>query len=112
MSADNYYVIRKDRQGYFVPLMGFASNNGAPLVRATDPRFKEFHDAIEYASREYTEYGITVDNECYSDETPVHFRRLSTGHYATCPAQKDDQTDCICSAFETEWEKDYSLYAK
>ena len=87
MSADNYYVIRKDRQGYFVPIMGFASSNGAPLVRATDPRFKDFHAAIEYAALEYTEYGINVDNECYSDAVPVHFRRLTTGHYATCPAQ-------------------------
>jgi hypothetical protein len=112
MSADNYYVIRKDRQGFFVPIMGFASSNGAPLVRATDPRFKDFHAAIEYAALEYTEYGINVDNECYSDEVPVHFKRLTTGHYATCPAQKGEKADCICEAFETEWEKDYSLYAK
>jgi hypothetical protein len=115
MSADNYYVIRKDRQGYFVPIMGFASSNGAPLVRATDPRFKEFHAAIEYAALEYTEYGINVDDECYSDATPVHFRRLTTGHYATCPAQDNypgEKSDCICEAFESEWEKDYSLYAK
>lgn len=111
MSADNYYIIRKDRQGYFVPLMGFASSNGAPLIRAKDPRFKDFHSAIEFAATDYTEYGITVHDECYSEESPSHYRRLTTGHYATCPAQ-EKYGDCICDDFESEWQKDYSLYAK
>lgn len=115
MSADNYYIIRKDRQGFFVPVMGFRSNNGYPQVRATDPRFEDFHAAIEHASNDYAEYGITVHEECYGDELPVISRRLATGHYSSCPAQYNtemQQFDCECAAIQSEWEKDYRLYVK
>jgi hypothetical protein len=115
MSADNYYIIRKDRQGFFVPVMGFASNDAAPNVRANSPRFHEFLSAIEFASQDYTEYGITVHDECYKDELPIREKDEDTGHYPECFVllSNEYQTfDCVCEQIKTEWEADYSLYAK
>jgi hypothetical protein len=115
MSADNYYMIRKDRQGFFVPVMGFASNDGPPHVQANSPRFHELFAAMEFAAQDYTEYGIRVHDECYSDDLPVLSKRLTTGHYANCLAQYSDESqhfECSCETIKKEWEADYRLYAK
>lgn len=115
MSADNYYMIRKDRQGFFVAVMGFASVEGSPPIRANSPRFKELHSAMEFASNDYTEYGIRIHDECYSEEPPVLLKRVTTKHYPACaaPDSYEGQTfDCTCEQIKKDWNMDYSLYAK
>jgi hypothetical protein len=119
MSADNYIIIRKDRQGFFVPIMGFASVGEAPMVTARNPRFKEFLTALEFAATEPTEYGITVHEECYSDKAPT-LAKDGHGHYPNCPAiynaetdtEEMHQFDCICENVKSDWEKDYSALAR
>lgn len=61
MSADNYFVIRKDDTGRFAATMGFASDHGVPPIDDTDPRFDSLAEALTYANAEYTEYGVRVD---------------------------------------------------
>jgi hypothetical protein len=115
MSADNYYSIRKDRQGFFVPVMGFASNDGPPAVTGKDPRFVELTSALEFSTNDYTEYGITIHEECYSDVPPTREKDVDTGHYPECLVllSNEYQTfECVCETIETEWEKDYSSLAK
>lgn len=115
MSSDNYYMIRRDRQGFFVPVMGFASAESSPPVRGNCPRFKEFHDAVDYAASEYSEYGIRVHDECYSDELPVLLRLVQTGHYPACDTHSAPAfygIQCNCARIKADWDKDYSPFAE
>lgn len=66
MSADNYYLIRRLPNGKFVPVMGFASVDETPKVRMMDDyHFDSLEDAIEWASEQYSEYGVSVHPECW-----------------------------------------------
>lgn len=115
MSADNFYLIRKDRQGYFVPVMGFASNDARPSIEEKDPRFIELVSALEFASNDYTEYGIRIDEECYEDEAPTREKDKDTGHYPECLVLLTNEYQafvCVCETIQTGWEKDYSQLAK
>lgn len=137
MSSDNFYLIRKDRQGYFVPVMGFASDEVTPIITSKHARFKELLGALEFAESNYTEYGITIHEECYSEETPV-FEKPKEGHFVRCPLFWQEQYDkqyteeehkanvaslvtlgydeeeleevgeCNCDDLKAEWEKDFS----
>lgn len=120
MSADNYYLIRKDRQGFFSPVMGFASDECHPVITSRHPRFVELPDALDFAGAEYTEYGIIIHEECYSDETPT-FQKEANGHYAVCPTRWLDSIEseytsedfpCSCEQLEAAWEADYTSLAK
>lgn len=70
MSADNFYIIRKDQGGKYVPVMGFASADDDYdfVIRPHDkPRFDTVREALDWAWDEYTEYGVTVHPECGDD---------------------------------------------
>ena len=111
MSSDNYYLIRKDRQGYFAVVMGFASLTEPPAVRANSARFEELFAAMDYAAADYSEYGVIIHEECYSDKPILLVRNKETGHYPTCPTTTvngEQWFDCICGAIEDEWLQDYS----
>lgn len=67
MSADNFYLIRKDHdhgKPVFVPVMGFASDDEEPTIRGDEPAFPTVGQAFRWASKEYTEYGVQVHEEC------------------------------------------------
>jgi len=61
MSADNYYVVRRDPGNMeWVVSMGFMSEEIGPCmipVSAGDPRFKNHDEAVAYACENYSEYG-------------------------------------------------------
>ena len=111
MSADNYYLIRKDRQGFYVPVMGFASDDTAPIVRGNQPRFRDLAAAVTYASEDYTEYGVSIHPECKNPEPPV-LERTANGHYSNCwaPELGDEYgtSPCVCARIQADWEQDYS----
>ena len=70
MSADNFYVIRKHPQGGYAAVMGFASDESeeSPEVRSNHHQsFATVSDALDYASGEYSEYGVSVHPECRDD---------------------------------------------
>jgi len=80
VSADNFYIIRKDQGGKYVPVMavgrrvaglgGFASADDDYdfVIRPHDkPRFDTVREALDWAWDEYTEYGVTVHPECGDD---------------------------------------------
>jgi len=79
MSADNFYVIRKDTNGKFVAAMGFASDYvgndepgwGLPDIEDNDPKFDSLDEALEFAVNQYSEYGVSVDRECEPDPGEV-----------------------------------------
>lgn len=57
MSSDNYYVVREVGKLWYVT-MGFASDDEEPVPDLkTDPCFDYGFDAMNYAQREYSEYG-------------------------------------------------------
>ena len=65
MSADNYYIIRKDQKtGQFVPVMGFASDDYEAVIRDNDKRYDTIGEALDYADRQYAEYGVQIHDEC------------------------------------------------
>lgn len=73
MSADNYYVVRKHPSGGFTYVQGFASDEDEVLVvHPNAPQFRTWRDALDAASREYSEYGAMVADECYEDQVVQH----------------------------------------
>ena len=74
MSADNYYIVRKHPNGGYAAVMGFASDvdgNDDPIIpeaRKQDEQFTTVAEALNYAINEYSEYGVSVHDECDSDE--------------------------------------------
>jgi hypothetical protein len=109
ISDDNYYLIRQDREGFFVPVLGFASHGVFPIVRGRDMRFVELLDAMMFADRQITEFGTQVADECYSTE-PVRLLPVEgSEHYYGCAQASTDETlrvqfpDCICKKILSEW---------
>lgn len=108
MSADNYWLIRKDNFGKFVPVMGFMSNEQPPFIRARDPRFDTIDEAILSVENEYSEYGTSVHPECHEDAVPRPFKN-SEGHYLNCNSNfaeyyDDDPSEAACNCLEIEQE--------
>lgn len=112
MSADNYYIIRKDVHGLFVPVMGFASadeDGYVPRIESRDARFTTLNEAIDYASNDYSEYGVSVHPECDSDEVPV-LEQTNSGHYFDCPEgdqywelYNEGPAVCLCEDILADW---------
>lgn len=109
MSADNYYVIRKDAYGFFVPVMGFASNDEfgyVPRVESTDRRFLTVGEALDWALGSYSEYGVSVHPECDSNEPSV-LELSPAGHFWDCDFSDEfyseyNKTEPVCSCKEVE----------
>ena len=108
MSADNYYVVRKDAYGFFVPVMGFASadEHYVPRVESRDKRFVTIKDALDWALNDYSEYGVSVHPECESDEPSV-LELSPVGHFYDCDLSDEfhaeyHKTDPVCSCKEVE----------
>lgn len=63
MSSDNYHLIRK-RGNWFYLSMEFASDEApTPIDPAYCRAFATLEEAMRVASEEYTEYGIQYDDE-------------------------------------------------
>ena len=60
MSADNYYLVRRDG-ARFVVSQGCDSATNDPDVRADDPRFDTFEAAALWADSRQSEYGVRFD---------------------------------------------------
>ncbi len=61
MSADNYMYVDREH-GKFTVTMGFASDEKHPKPSGGSARFDTFIEAINYASAQWTEYGIQISN--------------------------------------------------
>lgn len=64
MSADNYYTVKKDENGKYVPRMGFMSNLDSGFgadIRPSDPRFDTWKEAADSIHDNYSEYGFIVE---------------------------------------------------
>lgn len=108
MSADNFWMIRKDKFGNFAPLMGFASDEEDPIIQLRHPRFASMEDAMFAIKDEWTEYGTSVHPECWVDEEPTPGKR--EGHYLSCPLSipkhlwyPDEDFTCRCDEWLAEW---------
>jgi len=66
MSADNYYVILPHPNGGFAAVMGFASDyDDEPLEADSGMHsFPTLSEAYDFASSEYTEYGVSIHPDC------------------------------------------------
>jgi hypothetical protein len=109
MSADNYYLIRKDNFGLFVPVMGFASNPAAATITYRDPRFETVEEALESITGEWSEYGTSVAPECFSSE-PSTLEKAENGHYIDCIQSDPDNENyypeeflCSCVPLLAAW---------
>lgn len=68
MSADNGYIIRKNKDGKFVLQMYFASNDYLPPITAdTADVFDTLEEAVEYytVKQFQPEYGLKIYKSCY-----------------------------------------------
>ena len=107
MSADNFWVVRKDKFGHFAAIMGFASNEEEPTIRPRDPRYETVEEALHSIQDEWSEYGTSVHGECYVDEIPTPDKR--DGHYLECPQSlpksywDDDEYVCKCASILEGW---------
>ena len=107
MSADNYYLIRKDNFGFFVPVMGFSSNEDTPAIRLKHPRFMSIEGARNAVKDDWTEYGTSVHPECHDPETPLP--EEVNGHVSSCPqALPEDYFEagewvCECEQLLKDW---------
>jgi hypothetical protein len=113
-ATGTYILIRRDRQDFFVPTTGYITDNEPPIVRSRYPRFVDLLDAMEYADQQNTEYGITIEEECY-DETPTHLSTVgNTNHYYGCSQASPDEEvrevykECICDRIADEWNENYT----
>jgi hypothetical protein len=71
LSADNFYLIRKDQAGKYVPVMGFASADDDydfVINPGSTRRFDTLGEALDWACDQYTEYGVSIHPECGDDE--------------------------------------------
>lgn len=79
MSADNYYIVRRNGDG-FSPVMGFMSAGETPLATKRHPVFPTPEDALAAAASEYSEYGASIHAECYENGVTVYASQLAGGH--------------------------------
>jgi hypothetical protein len=79
MSADNYYMIRRHPAGGYAAVMGFASDIEGDWVlrgeewvrvdeyedpvRSTQPSFPTIQAAFDWATEQYSEYGVSIHGE-------------------------------------------------
>ena len=64
MSADNFYLVTTHPTSGFAVLMGFASNEDEVLTASEkDKSYPTLKEAVDYATSEYSEYGVEVSNE-------------------------------------------------
>lgn len=70
MSADNYYTIKRDESGKYVPAHGFMSaleDGYRAEIYDHSPRFDTREEAVEYALNDWSEYGL-IDEGGDDDE--------------------------------------------
>jgi hypothetical protein len=72
VSADNYYRICRHPKGGFAAIMGFMSNGHTREANDKDHQFVTWQEAYNYASRDYTEYGISVDPDILLEDQDPH----------------------------------------
>lgn len=103
MSADNFYIIRKDPHGLFVPVMGFASNEDLPAIGSRHSRFTTIAAAITYAEADYSEYGTSVHEECLT-ELPSELEERN-GHVNGCSLfyGETNPKKCACETIINDW---------
>lgn len=104
MSADNFYIIRKDPHGLFVPVMGFASNEDLPALGSRHPRFTTIAAAMAYANADYSEYGTSVHEECFTDIAPS--LEENEGHVNGCLLYyypNAEPRKCACETIVNDW---------
>lgn len=72
ISSDNYWLVRRHSASEFVPVMGFASDTGRPVI---DPQrmtttYPTPEAALDAVINDWAEYGHSIDPECHlpSDE--------------------------------------------
>jgi len=73
MSADNYWIIRRDGPQFAVS-MGFESDDGPGPIKPHDPRFDTIEAARNFAADLWTEYGVREELE--PPTTPPTFADL------------------------------------
>jgi hypothetical protein len=72
VSADNYYRICRHPRGGYAAIMGFMSNGCVREVIEKDHCFATWQEAYNYASRDYTEYGISLDPDILAEHQDPH----------------------------------------
>lgn len=109
MSSDDFYIIRKDAYGFFVPLHAFASDEYIPIISLEDIRFQTLDEAIKYAAQDsWTEYGVQVHEECY-ENFPAILKKEVNGHYYGCTKGYStfmdflSEENCTCDIIYQEW---------
>lgn len=107
MSSDNYWLIRKDNYGKFVPVMGFDSDESEPFISLRHARYSTIESAVAAVQDEYTEYGVQIHPECHSSDTPLLLKG-ENGHYAACVVNYADfyspeEVACNCETVEENW---------
>lgn len=81
MSADNYYIIRNHPHGGYAAVMGFASdvdshgNEIFPDATQEHQKFETLKAALDWAVGEYSEYGVSIHEECVESRSQV--RRIN-----------------------------------
>lgn len=69
MSSNDYSLIRKVSNGYFLQY-GWAEDNGEPSITGRGELFATLEEAIRKASEDPGEYGLSFDLDTYA-EHPV-----------------------------------------
>lgn len=100
MSADNYYVVLPHPDGGFTPVMGFASDEQGPTVRADAVAFETPLEALNAVVDEYAEYGHSISPLCYTEPEPDPAEVTADGELQVLPppvvpvpAYLDDEPD-------------------
>lgn len=97
MSADNWYLVRKHPLGGFTYVMGFASDvdehgeERIPDVSERSLQFPTVEAALTAALAEYSEYGVSVHEEC--NEAEAAERNTKHNHLT-----RDIKKDGVCDA--------------
>lgn len=112
--SNDYCLLRKDRQGFYVPVIGKENEKDLPVVTGLDPRFKEMFDALDFISSSYPHMKMKIGVECYVDFLPTLKGRHK--HYFGCPQSSNDSMirslKCSCERVYDEWVKDYTKEAR
>lgn len=88
MSADNFWLVRRNWPSGFSPVMGFASDETKPDVRADAPVFATPEEALASVLGDYAEYGHSIDPECYAP---------TVGEWVWCCERLREQIEDECA---------------
>lgn len=68
MSAGTYWIVRRNPAGGFSPVIGFASEEGDPVVRPDAPTFEVPELALASVLGSRAEYGHRIHPECFDGD--------------------------------------------